>query len=131
MNYKYNFGGIFSQVGISFKIESSIIKKIWYTMEDNIPLSEFFKGKYPNYTLSFLYSTKKDCSFQVSLPSISKRYKQIEFVIYMPYKELNIKDEDLKNKIFLKYLKSGIIEIFENYKFDTNKLKEIFESVSG
>jgi len=130
MKYKYSFGGIFSDVGFSFKIDHKLIKKIWYSIEEKVPLSQTFEKAYPGFTITFLYSTKKDIGYYVSDATVVKRDKEIEYVIYMPFEELKVENDQIKNKSFLKYLKYGILEIFEIHDFDTEKINEVFKTVS-
>ncbi len=124
---KFRIGAIFSQVGISFEISHKVVKLIWNDLEQKVSLSEAFEKKYKNYTLVFLYSAREENDFLVKGPTISKRYKVVEYVIRMPYKEIQ-SDEEVY-KVFLFYMEKGIREVFGEYNINQNELDSIFSNV--
>ena len=124
---KFRFSAIFSQVGISFKISHKVIKLIWNELENKITLSDLYSKKHKEYTLVFIYSAREQNDFVIMGPTISKRYKVVEYAIYMPYQEIQ---SDLKiYDVFLTYLEKGIREIFEMYDIEQNELTPIFQNV--
>ncbi|MWP50274.1 MULTISPECIES: hypothetical protein [unclassified Gilliamella] len=124
---KFRIGAIFSQVGISFKVSHKVIKLIWSDLEERVPLSEEYEKKFRDYTLVFLYSAREQNDFLVKGPTISKRYKVIEYVIYMPFKEIQ-SDEEIYN-VFLMCMEKGVREVFRKYNINQNELKDIFYNV--
>ena len=121
---KFRFGAIFSQVGISFNISHKVVKLIWNELEERVLLSDFFVKKHKDYTLVFMYSAREQNDFAITEAIISKRYKVVEHVIRMPYRE--IQSDPKKYDVFLTYLEKGIREIFEKYEIEQNELYSIF-----
>jgi hypothetical protein len=126
-NMKFRFSAIFSQVGISFKISHKAVKLIWYELEEKVDLSDLFVKKYKDYTLVFIYSAREQNDFAVMEAIISKRYKVVEYVIKMPYRE--IQSDPKVYDVFLIYLEKGIREIFEKYEIEQKELHSIFQNV--
>ncbi|UTC66573.1 MULTISPECIES: hypothetical protein [unclassified Treponema] len=124
---KFRIGAIFSDVGISFKISHKVVKLIWNDLEKEINLSDEYNKVHKDYTLVFLYSARESNDFFVTNPTISKRYKVVEYVIYMPYKEIQ-KDTDIYN-IFLHYMEKGIRNIFEQYNINQYQIDDIFSKI--
>jgi hypothetical protein len=123
---KFRIGAIFSQVGVSFEISHKVVKLIWNDLEQKVSLSEAFEKKYKDYTLVFLYSAREENDFLIKGPTISKRYKVVEYVIRMPYKEIQ-SDNEVYN-VFLSYMEKGIREVFEQYNINQNELNAIFSN---
>lgn len=126
-NMKFRIGAIFSEPSVSFRISYKVIKLIWDELEEEINLSDKYNEAYENYTLVFLYSARENGDFFVSKPTISKRYKVVEHVIYMPYKEIR-EDVDLYNA-FLFYMKKGIRVVFDQYHINDCKIDDVFLKV--
>ncbi|KGN79350.1 hypothetical protein HW49_06255 [Porphyromonadaceae bacterium COT-184 OH4590] len=124
---KFRIGAIFSDVGISFKISHKVVKLIWNDLEKEINLSDEYNKVHKDYTLVFLYSARESNDFFVTKPTISKRYKIVEYVIYMPYKEIQ-KDTDIYN-VFLCYMEKGIRNVFEQYNINQNQIDDIFSKI--
>jgi len=124
---KFRIGAIFSQVGISFKISHKVIKLIWNELEEKIDLPESYTKKYKDYTLVFLYSAREQNDFAIMGVYVSKRYKIVEYVIRMPYKE--IQSDPKVYDVFLTYMEKGIRKIFEIYDVEQSKLTHIFQNV--
>ena len=124
---KFRFSAIFSQVGVSFKISHKVIKLIWNELEEQVALSDFFVKKHKDYTLVFIYSAREQNDFSIMGATISKRYKVVEYVINMPYKE--IQSDPKVYDVFLTYLEKGIREIFAMYDIEQCELTSIFKNV--
>jgi hypothetical protein len=124
---KFSFSAIFSQVGISFDISHKVIKLIWNELEEKVALSDSFAKKHKDYTLVFMYSAREQNDYAIMCPIISKRYKVVEYVIKMPYKE--IQSDPKVYDIFLTYMEKGIREIFEMYDIKQSELTPIFQNV--
>lgn len=124
---KFRIGAIFSQVGISFNISHKVIKLIWNGLEERIFLSENYEKRHTDYTLAFLYSAREGNDFAIKGPTVSKRYRIVEYVICMPYKEI-LSDVEIYN-VFLTYMETGIRTVFEQYNINQNELDVIFSDV--
>jgi hypothetical protein len=62
----------------------------------------------------FLLSAREQNDFAIMGATISKRYKVVEYVINMPYQEIQL--DPKVYDVFLKYMERGIREIFEMYE---------------
>jgi hypothetical protein len=124
---KFRFSAIFSQVGISFDISHKVVKLIWNEIEEKVILSDFYKEKHKDYTLVFIYSAREQNDYAIMGATISKRYKVVEYIIYMPYKE--IQSDPKVYDVFLTYIEKGIREIFEMYDIEQCELTPIFQNV--
>jgi hypothetical protein len=124
---KFRIGAIFSQVGISFKISHKVLKLIWNELEEKINLSELYSKKNKDYTLVLLLSAREQNDFAIMGATISKRYKVVEYVINMPYQEIQL-DPQIYD-VFLTYMEKGIREIFEIYDIEQSELTPIFQNV--
>ena len=124
---KFSFSAIFSEVGISFKISHKVIKLIWNALEERVSLSECYEKKHKDYTLVFMYSAREQNDFAIMGATISKRYKVVEYVINMPYQE--IQSDPKVYDVFLTYMERGIREIFAMYDIEQSELTLIFQNV--
>jgi hypothetical protein len=124
---KFRFSAIFSQVGISFDISHKVIKLIWNELEERVTLSDLFAKKHKDCTLVFMYSAREQNDFAIMGATISKRYRVVEYVIYMPYQE--IQSDPKIYDVFLIYMEKGIRKIFEIYDIEQSELTPIFQNI--
>jgi hypothetical protein len=102
---------------------------IWNELEEKVVLSDCFVKKHKDYTLVFMYSARKQNDFAIMGATISKRYKVVEYVINMPYQE--IQSDPKVYDVFLTYMERGIREIFKMYDIEQSELTTIFQNVRG
>jgi hypothetical protein len=121
-------GSIYAEVDCSFEISHKVYKLICEKLNEKIKADGIFKSKYEGYQLDFITSTRSDLKELLIMgPTISKRYKVVEYVLYVPY--YPVIDSVNYLKTFLDYYEEGVQEVLKIVKIDPSPVAEIFELI--
>jgi len=123
----FRTASIFSEVGVDFPISYKVnqllldrlVKKLQKENQEVNVKGEFF-------SLGVIVSTRKnvtDLSFQG--PSISKKYKMVDYTIWMPFAKVIESDNILF--AYLDYLCQGISLVMKECGYPTAAISKIFE----
>lgn len=121
---------IYAEVGYSFEISHKIYKLIDEKLNQIIKPDGIFKTKYQGYQLVFITSTRSDLKELLIMgPTISRRYKVVEYVLYIPYYPVINSENYLKT--FLDYYEDGVKKVLEIVKIDSTPIASIFADIKG
>jgi len=125
----FRSASIFPEVGITFPISGKVSQLVLDKLIANLPVENqevIRKGE--SYSLGIVVSTGEDVAeLSVLGPSISKKYKMIDYAVWIPYRKV-IESENVLMS-YIDYLYQGIVIVLKKYDYPTAVVAEIFEDV--
>lgn len=119
---KIKISSIFPEPGYSFKVSYKVIKLILELLN-----SEKYEGK-ADYDLGIVIATgEKVKTLEVKGPDISKRYKTIDYAVWIPYNSVIESTNMLQS--YIAYLFEGIENVFLKEEIKTDILPLLKKSV--
>src|SRR5262245_56694701 len=112
---KVYFTQIYADVGANFNISHKVISELTDRVNKELVDENVFELKYgEGYRLGFVISAKKDIDDMVIKgPSISGRYKTVEYIIYLPYEKVMENPDRLRT--ILCYVSKGVTSVLSAY----------------
>lgn len=109
----------------NFDISHKVLKLIGDKLAEIIHPNESFNKKFEGYSLEIISSSRRKYETLTILgPTVSKRYKSVEYVTYIPY--LKVLNSDNYLESFLNFYEQGVIEVLAKYQIDSSKVPEVF-----
>lgn len=112
----------------NFDISNKVLSLIIVKLNTLIIPSELFNKKYEGYQLVLINSSRRQFEIlTIKGPSVSKKYKCVEYVIYIPYLEVLNSENYLES--FLNFYEQGVIEVLSKYQIDLSKVPDAFKEI--
>ncbi|MBT1699247.1 hypothetical protein KK083_20285 [Fulvivirgaceae bacterium PWU4] len=113
---------LFPEVGVDFPISYKVNQLLLDKLIDKLPKEQqqvIVDNK--SFSLGVIISTRKSkTDLSIQGPSISKKYKMVDYTIWIPYLKV-IKSSSLL-ETYLDFISEGIILVFEDLGRDNKKL---------
>lgn len=126
---EFSISSIFPEPGISFKVSYKVKKLIANLIKDNIVNKVEFEHKYKGFRLGIIISTESSRkAFEVKGPDISKRFRTVDYAVWIPYSEV-VNSENML-EIYIDYVFKGIQEVFFKEQIEginLNKIKTLIK----
>jgi len=124
------FGQISSVPGADFGLSGMLLKLLRERLDGLHKEIKFFKDKFKGeeFSIVFIISATRDkTSVEAKGPAYLRKKKEIEFAVYIPYKEIT--DFNEKVAYVLNHLTQGIISVLNRYETDSTGIEETIREV--
>ncbi|CNC63846.1 Uncharacterised protein [Yersinia pseudotuberculosis] len=123
------FSQIYAEVDTSYDITNTVLTPLRHYLvmlnKNIMHYNKLFNAD--DYSIVFIISATRNDKELVKGPTTLSKKKKVEFVIFIPYKELKTFAEQMS--YVLDYIAEGIIFVFNKYKTDPSGVKEAVEEV--